>query len=232
MNKRIYDTALRLQDIALSGIAIVLTFPLLITSLLLSSIFIGFPPLYSSIRIGLEGKPYKHIKIRTMYKGSERGRFYFELDRIGSLGKLLRKYHIDEIPELFLIFTGKMSFVGPRPLMPINLPQERGLTRENVLPGWTCLAQISLARNGRLDRYKQLKLDDLYVKKRSVIYYWKILFATLSSVFRPTQMDISPVSTENRKRFLKSRISDPEYAQFRNVINEGSVKSMKKNQKN
>lgn len=191
----------RLLEIVAALILIVITFPLILISLLISSVFIGFPPLYLSSRTGRYGIEYKHWKIRSMKKGKETGRVFFETDRINRWGKLLRRLHLDELPELFIILTGSMSFVGPRPLPASLLIGLDTSLREEVRPGWTGLAQLWLLRKGRLDKRTQIRLDSHYVKRRSPVYDMRILMATLAGVFRSRALNFDPAGSADRISF-------------------------------
>jgi len=185
-------------EIAAAFVLLVITLPLTLVSLIISSLFIAFPPFYFSRRVGRFGVEYTHWKIRSMKKGRETGRVFFETDRINFWGKLLRRLHLDELPELLLILTGRMSFVGPRPL-PALL--QRGLdtsVRETVRPGWTGLAQLRLLRRGTLDKNLQIRLDTRYVNRRSAVYDLKILLATFRGVFESRALNLDPAGTAER----------------------------------
>jgi len=188
----------RLVEILAAFILIVVTLPLTLLALLISSVFIGFPPFYRSRRIGRHGVEYTHWKIRSMKKGRETGRVFFETHRINFWGRLLRRLHLDELPELFLILTGRMSFVGPRPLPASLLKGLDTVIRESVRPGWTGPAQLWLLRNGRLDKKIQIKLDSHYVNHRSAGNDLKILLKTFFQVFRPRKLNLDPKASADR----------------------------------
>ncbi len=188
-------------DIILSIILIILTLPLIIFLLFTISIFISYPPIYISVRLGLHGCTYKYIKLKTMIPGRKIGRIFFEQNRLNFYGNALRKFHLDELPELYLIFFGKMSFVGPRPLPEKLLTGLNSIDRESVLPGWTGLAQLSLAKNGKLNKRHQIKLDRYYIEHRNIIYNLKILVRTLILTLKNREIDLSVNSTDDRKKF-------------------------------
>ena len=182
-------------------ILIVITLPLTLIALLISSVFIGFPPFYLSRRIGRYGVQYTHPKIRSMKSGREAGRVFFEAHRINCCGRVLRRLHLDELPELFLILIGRMSFVGPRPL-PASLVKGLDTSlRERVRPGWTGPAQLLLLRKGRLDKRLQIRLDSHYVRQRSPCYDLRILMATLSGVCRFSVVNLDPGGSADRTSF-------------------------------
>jgi len=191
-------------------ILIVITFPLTIAALLISSVFIGFPPFHLSRRIGRYGVEYTHLKIRSMKSGRETGRVFFEAHRINFWGRLLRRLHVDELPELFLILIGRMSFVGPRPLPAFLLKGLDTSLRETVRPGWTGPAQLWLLRKGRLDKMLQMKFDSYYVRKRSLFYDLRILLATLSGVLSSRAVNLDPGGSEDRISFAeKLELDEP-----------------------
>ena len=169
--------------------------------IVLCAALIGFPPLYVSKRLGKLGKEYTHIKFKSMMSGPELGRVFFEQDRINGFGRFIRKFHLDELPELFLILAGKMSFVGPRALPRDVLKDLNCERRSKVVPGLTCLAQIQLLKTGQLDKYLQIRLDNLYIVKRSLIFNLTILVATMRYFFRGKKRNLNPLLNEQRIRF-------------------------------
>jgi lipopolysaccharide/colanic/teichoic acid biosynthesis glycosyltransferase len=196
MRKKLDLFLIRSSDILVASILLILSFPFMVAALLLSAIFIGFPPVYVSVRIGKDDRPFRHIKIKSLLPGKEFGRIFMEQNRLNWCGKILRGSHLDEIPELLHIITGKMSFVGPRPLPAKLLEGLEVGDRHSVRPGWTCTAQIALLRKGWLNQYLQLRLDNIYAHKRSYCYNIKILAATIRSFFARSKLDLSPVRRE------------------------------------
>lgn len=193
----------RFVEIITAAVLLIITLPLTLTALLVSALFIGFPPFHSSTRIGKSGKEYTHWKIRSMKKGRETGRVFFESGRINFWGRLLRRLHLDELPELYLILAGRMSFVGPRPLPEKLLEGLDTATRETVRPGWSGPAQLWLLRKGKLNKRLQIKLDTHYVNNRSFCYDLKIIAATVTGVFRSKPADLTPNGSPDRISFRK-----------------------------
>ena len=193
----------RFVEIIIAAALLIITLPLTLTALLISALFIGIPPFYSSARTGKNGVEYTHWKIRSMKKGRETGRVFFESGRINFWGKLLRRLHLDELPELYLILTGRMSFVGPRPLPEKLLEGLDTAIRETVRPGWTGPAQLWLLRKGKLSKRLQIKLDNHYVKRKSFCYDLKIITATVTGVFRSKPADLTPDGSPDRISFGK-----------------------------
>ncbi|MCK5029416.1 MAG: sugar transferase [Bacteroidales bacterium] len=195
--------AIRIFDIIFSLLLIIVLLPVMFLLLLLCSIFIEFPPIYISKRIGKGKKAYTHFKYKSMKSGPELGRVFFEQDRINRFGRFIRKYHLDELPELFLILIGKMSFVGPRALPIVLLDGLDYETRCKVLPGNTCLSQIWLLKKGQLDKHLQIKLDNLYVNKRSFQYNLKIILTTVKYLFKSKKIDLNPNLNKQRISFKR-----------------------------
>ncbi len=194
----------RFVEIITAAVLLIITLPLTLTALLISALFIGFPPFYSSARTGKNGVEYTHWKIRSMKSGKETGRVFFESARINFWGRLLRRLHLDELPELYLILAGRMSFTGPRPLPASLLKGLDTETRKTVRPGWTGPAQLWLLRKGKLNKKLQIKLDTHYVNNRSFSYDLKIIAATVTGVFRAKPADLTPNGSPDRISFGKN----------------------------
>lgn len=131
----------RLLDIVLSGIAIIILSPILLLICFFELVFHGRPVLFAQERPGFHGKIFKIYKFRSMTnEKNESGELLSGAQRITSFGRFLRKFSLDELPELFCIFTGKMSIIGPRPLLPDYLPyySERHMLRHEMRPGLAC----------------------------------------------------------------------------------------------
>lgn len=197
------DGAIRILDLVLAIVLILLLLPVMVLTGLAVMVLIGSPPWYVSIRSGLNGKPFRHCKFRTMLPGPETGRVFFEQDRINRCGSFLRALHLDELPELFHIAAGTMSLVGPRPLPPARLERLEATYRERVLPGWTGTAQVYLLKYGRLNKHLQIRLDNHYVNNRSLRYNLRILWATFYYALFGNTTDFSPKATEDRIEYAK-----------------------------
>lgn len=189
---------IRLMDLSISGCAILFLWPIMIAVVVLSGVFIGLPPIFVSERRGLNGTVFRHIKIRSMLAGPQRGRVFFELDRINWFGRFLRSSHLDETPDLLHILAGQMSLVGPRPLLLKALEPVDGSVRQTVKPGWTGPAQLWLLRRGLLSKELQIRLDNHYVRRRSPMYNCRILAATVRYFFFGARLNLSPSATPDR----------------------------------
>jgi len=205
--KLIDSIIIRIFDFLLASILLILLSPFMILALLMSSLFIGFPPIYTSLRKGKNGLLFRHIKIKSLLPGKEVGRIFLEQHRLNWCGKLLRGCHLDELTELLHIISGKMSFVGPRPLPPKLLKGLNSKTRETVPPGWTCTAQLLLLKRGKLNKHAQIRLDNLYARKRSFFYNIKILAATPRYFLSRSELDLKSDSTPDRLKFKNQNLN-------------------------
>ena len=173
----------RLLDILFSIFGLILLSPILIFVAILIRIYLGSPVFFTQIRPGLNGKPFKMIKFRTMKDSVDKnGEPLPDSERLTRFGKILRATSLDELPELWNVLKGDMSLVGPRPLLMEYLPlyNTRQATRHNVRPGITGWAQI----NGRnaISWEEKFELDVWYVENQSLWLDIKILFLTIKKV--------------------------------------------------
>jgi lipopolysaccharide/colanic/teichoic acid biosynthesis glycosyltransferase len=144
-------------------------------------------PLYRQRRIGKDGKPFDLLKLRTMVRGAEHvgaGLAVNEDDpRITRVGAFLRRTSLDELPNLLGVVRGEMSFIGPRPTIPVQVAQytERQRGRLAVKPGITGWAQV----HGRasLPWSERIELDLYYIEHRSLAMDLRIAWRTLAIVF-------------------------------------------------
>jgi UDP-galactose phosphate transferase len=192
-NKKVYPRYIkRLLDIVLSIIAIILLSPIYIVVSILVLIFMGWPILFKQPRPGKNEKIFNMYKFRTMTnKKNKDGVLLSDEERINKFGKFLRTTSLDELPELFCILTGKMSIVGPRPLVVSYLPyyNDREKHRHDVKPGLTGLAQI----NGRntLQWEERFEYDIEYVNNVSFKMDLKIIIYTIKKVFKREDIVLS-----------------------------------------
>lgn len=177
----------RAFDIVMSCLALLILSPVMLASALLVLLTMGRPVFFRQWRPGLSEKPFQVIKLRTMRDAVDaQGRPLTTGDeeRVTKAGLFLRRASLDELPQLFNILKGEMSFVGPRPLLMEYLPyfigEER--RRHEVRPGVTGLAQIT----GRQDISweDKLRLDVEYVDRMSLLLDLKILLATVVLVMK------------------------------------------------
>lgn len=173
----------RTLDILVSAGILTFLWPILLILAVLVRVKLGRPIFFRQTRIGLGEKPFSMLKFRTMSDAHDtNGNLLPDAQRLTRFGQWLRATSLDELPEVWNILTGKMSLVGPRPLLPEYLPfyTETEALRHTVRPGLTGLAQV----NGRnaLSWDVRLALDVEYVKNFSFVYDLRILWRTLRVV--------------------------------------------------
>lgn len=170
-------------DLLLSGLALALLAPLLLWVAVLILIKMGSPVLFTQERPGLGGRPFKIYKFRTMTPARDvDGQSLQDGQRLTALGLLLRKWSLDELPQLFNVFKGDMSLVGPRPLLMAYLPLYNAMQarRHEVRPGITGWAQVH-GRNA-ISWSDKFALDVWYVDHRSLWLDARILWMTVRKV--------------------------------------------------
>jgi exopolysaccharide biosynthesis polyprenyl glycosylphosphotransferase len=185
-------------DIVGSAILIVAFAPLMALAALAIKLTSRGPVLYRSIRPGIGGRPFACLKFRTMVRGAEHLQDTLEQHnelsgaifkiredpRVTSVGRFLRRWSFDELPQLFNVIRGEMSLVGPRPLprRDYDLLDDWHRKRYLVLPGMTGLWQVS--GRSELDFDELVRLDFLYLERWSVFLDLTILLKTIPAVFR------------------------------------------------
>lgn len=179
----------RLLDIILSGCAIVILSPLLLVIAIAIKIDDPGPVLFRQKRVGIHKTHFSIMKFRTMKMDTPKDTPTHLLENpeqyITKVGKFLRKSSLDELPQIFQIFTGKMSIIGPRPALwnQFDLIAERDKYGANdVRPGLTGWAQI----NGRDELPIEVKarFDGEYVEKLSFLFDCKCFFGTIGAVLK------------------------------------------------
>lgn len=180
----------RLFDVAVSGTALVLLSPVIVTSAVLIKKKLGSPVLFKQTRPGKDGEPFEIYKFRTMTDERDKnGELLPDAERLTGFGKTLRKLSIDELPQLFNVLKGDISLVGPRPLLMQYLPlyNEHQKRRMEVRPGITGWAQVNGRNN--ISWEEKFDLDVWYVDHQSFILDLYIIYLTIVKVFK--QSDIS-----------------------------------------
>ena len=173
----------RFYDIVLSGLAIIVLSPVLIVLTILGSIKMKGSPFFTQERPGRNEKIFKLIKFRSMTcEKDENGNLLPDEKRLTNYGKKLRASSLDELPELFNIFKGDMSIVGPRPLLVSYLSKYNNhqARRHEVRPGFTGLAQVH-GRNA-ISWEEKFDWDVKYVDSYSMFFDIKIVFMTIGIV--------------------------------------------------
>ena len=172
-------------DFILAFACIILISPFVLIITLILTIANNGKPLFFQVRPGKNEKKINIIKFKTMMdKFDLKGNLLPDAERLTSIGSFIRKLSLDEIPQLFNVIKGDMSFIGPRPLLMEYLPlyTEVQKKRHNVKPGITGWAQV----NGRnaISWEEKFKLDIWYVDNYSFLLDIKILFFTVAKVFK------------------------------------------------
>lgn len=208
----------RLLDLILAAPAVIVLIPLFAGIAFLVRVQLGRPVFFKQMRPGFQEKPFTVFKFRTMTDARDiDGGILPDSQRLTKLGAFLRKFSLDELPELFNVLKGDMSIVGPRPLFMDYLPYytKRERLRHSVRPGITGLSQIS-GRN-YLPWDERLETDVRYVEQISFLLDTKIILKTLFHVLKAKDVAVLPekvgvLFSEHRRRQQekKSRpIGDP-----------------------
>lgn len=197
----------RLLDILLSGCGLILLSPVLLVTAVLVRCKLGSPVIFCQERPGKDEKIFKLYKFRSMTDArDENGKLLPDEVRLTKFGRLLRSTSLDELPELWNIFKGDMSIVGPRPLLVRYLPlyNEEQKHRHDVRPGLTGWAQI----NGRnaISWEEKFRLDVWYVQHLSFCLDVKTVFLTVKKVF--CREGISSETAATMEEFKEERETD------------------------
>ena len=196
----VYLAVKRCFDIVFSLLCIIVfTIPILFVMLLIVIDSPGASPIYTQYRVGKNGRVFKFYKLRSMVPEADQmldslldqnemegPAFKISNDpRITRVGRVIRKTCIDELPQLWNILKGDMSFVGPRPPLPREVEQYNDFQRNrlSVVPGLTCYWQIQPNRNS-LTFDKWLELDLKYIEERNVKTDLMIIFKTVGAVLK------------------------------------------------
>ena len=186
-------------DVLISGLALILLSPLFLILIVLIKREDGGPAFYSQTRIGKNGKPFKMWKFRSMIVNADKmveqleeqneidgAMFKIKDDpRVTKIGHVIRKYSLDELPQLWNVLKGDMSLVGPRPPLPMEVedytPYDK--LRLTVMPGCTGLWQVTKRNDADFDEMVELDLE--YINKSGLWFDFKILLKTVGVVIHP-----------------------------------------------
>ncbi|MHB1247155.1 MAG: TIGR03013 family XrtA/PEP-CTERM system glycosyltransferase [Sulfuriferula sp.] len=186
------DTVKRIFDLVVSLVIVLISLPAMLLTALAIYLESGGPVLYRQERVGQHGKPFTIMKFRSMRNDAEQdGKPRWadkDDDRTTRVGRFIRRVRLDELPQLFNVFMGHMSFVGPRPERPYFVDE---LTRQipyynsrhTVKPGITGWAQVCYAYGASVeDAVEKLQYDLYYVKNHTLFLDMMVLFQTVQVV--------------------------------------------------
>ena len=192
----LYDTAKRIVDVLAASAGLVLTAPLMLFVAMAIKLESAGPLLFRHMRLGKDGRPFVMLKFRSMYQGAPAFQvqligeneipgpvFKIRADpRITRVGRLIRKYSLDELPQLWNVLRGEMSLVGPRPPVPEEVARYEPWQRERlaVKPGLTCTWQVSGRSDIPFDEW--VRMDIEYVRSCSFRQDLKLLLLTVPAV--------------------------------------------------
>ena len=173
----------RVLDVLLAALGLAVSSPVLLASIVAIRVESKGSPIYRQMRVGKDGEPFEMLKLRTMVSGAEAMGEGMAVNygdaRITRVGAFLRRFSLDELPNLVNVLRGDMSIVGPRPTIKVQVDQytERQRRRLEVKPGITGWAQV----NGRasLPWPERIELDIWYVEHRSLALDLRILARTV-----------------------------------------------------
>ena len=170
--------AKRAVDIVVATLLLVVALPIIAVSALVTAVVLRTSPFFTQTRIGRDGEPFKLLKVRTLPKSTPQYANKYEVAqlRIPAFSRGLRRLHLDELPQLLLVLTGKMSLVGPRPEMPNlyrSFDADFAARRIRVRPGCTGLWQVS----EHCDRmiFEHPEYDRYYLEHRSLLLDLRVM---------------------------------------------------------
>ncbi len=195
---------IRLFDILFSFLGLIVLSPILIIIAIWVKLSSKGPFFYKQTRIGKKGIPFSMIKFRSMFVDADKKGLLLTVGgrdpRITNVGYILRKYKLDELPQLWNVLIGNMSIVGPRPEVKkyVDLYTEEQKIVLSIKPGITDLASVTYQDENTLlekqkdpERYyintilpNKIRLNKIYIQKISIKLYFQIIFLTIKRVFK------------------------------------------------
>jgi len=205
--------AKRSFDLLFAALALIMLSPLLLLIAALVCLRFGFPVFFHQRRTGLHGRTFQIWKFRTMVKAEyPNGEILPDELRLTRFGEFLRRFSLDELPQLLNVLQGNMSLVGPRPLLPEYLPRYNDFQkrRHEVKPGITGWAQVNGRNNLTWDQ--KFKLDVWYVDHWSIWLDVKILWKTAFTIIQSE--GINQVGRATMSEFTGNPNSGEPYAKI------------------
>ena len=199
IRKSPYITIKRILDVIVSALALIILSPVFLIVAILVRVKLGSPVIFTQKRPGLGNKIVNYHKFRSMSNAKDAdGNLLPDSQRLTHFGKVLRSTSLDELPQLWDIFTGRMSLIGPRPHLVRDMLfyTDEQLERQSVMPGLTGWAQV----NGRnsITWDEKLALDLYYVEHISFAFDVKIFFKTIAYVLKREGINESEASDEKK----------------------------------
>lgn len=198
----VYRASSRVLDLGLSSLGLALFSPLFLYLAVKIKLEDGGPIFYSQTRLGQGGRTFKIWKFRSMIEGADQlkqelmdkneiagAMFKIKDDpRVTKIGKMMRRYSLDELPQLVNVLRGEMALIGPRPPLPEEARQYSDYDWQRLLvkPGCSGLWQVECRNNGDFDQMVQL--DIKYINQRSLWLDLRLMVKTIGLIFRPTGM--------------------------------------------
>lgn len=198
----VYRASSRVLDLGLSSLGLALFSPLFLYLAVKIKLEDGGPIFYSQTRLGQGGRTFKIWKFRSMIEGADQMKkdllekneiagamFKIKDDpRITKIGKMMRRYSLDELPQLVNVLRGEMALIGPRPPLPEEARQYSDYDWQRLLvkPGCSGLWQVECRNDGDFDQMVQL--DIKYINQRSLWLDLQLMVKTIGLIFRPTGM--------------------------------------------
>lgn len=199
-----YVVVKRVLDFVLASFSVVFLLPVFVILAIVIKIDSPGPVLFKQERVGKNGKVFKILKFRSMVFDNDM-RDVSCRDKYTRVGKAIRRTSLDELPQLFNVIAGQMSFVGPRPWVVeywTNMNEEER-KRAMVLPGITGLAQVK-GRNG-ISIFQKIQYDLIYVKNYSLKQDIKVILLTMKTVVSGCAVDAGKEGVRDDIRDLKAR---------------------------
>ncbi|WIV12081.1 sugar transferase [Proteiniborus sp. MB09-C3] len=199
-----YIITKRILDFIFALILLIVTSPIMIIAAMAVKLESNGPILFTQKRPGKHGRIFRIYKFRTMRTETYDSRALNDIERITKVGSFLRRTSIDELPQLFNILRGEMSFIGPRPLLVgyLEYYSPRQMRRHEVMPGISGWAQVN-GRN-KLTWEQKFEYDVWYVDNVSLILDLKILWLTIYKVF--IRKDINQNDDYTMEEFTGSKV--------------------------
>lgn len=202
--QKLYFYVKRLFDILVSLTAIILLFPIMIIIGIAIKLDSNGPIIFKQPRTGRFGNVFNVWKFRTMVANNDVRDFSKE-DKHTKVGTFLRKTSLDELPQLFNILVGKMSFIGPRPWITDYYDNMNEVQRHrvDVIPGLTGLAQV-MGRN-KITIFEKINYDLEYIRKFGILEDIKIIYLTVKIVVKKVGADAGKFTIQNELNDLKTQ---------------------------